>query len=308
MTIYPELSKNTWKVLIRLAKRDQTPIEVSLSLAMPLSRISEAIKELSRANILKPRKGYEAIELDRPLKNSLNMLLADYSEDKIADLFFGARLDILFEILEGYERISSLKVIANCSGPTLKRILNQLQRNLLIYQSKKGVYSIRVEFKDKLQTLSSCFISYFLDSLKSDGIEFTEYKKFGEIFILKSSQQAIPGFFKTGFSVFNLYNVPLLEINDNYFVNLPKPPTQDEVFIHALLFSLTHQRDTILCMLFAEINNLDPRKMRKLLMTYKIEAETIAVFKFLRTKGKIKEMEFLPDYLDYLEVRRDYVE
>lgn len=97
----------------------------------------------------------------------------------------------------------------------------------------------------------------------------------------------------------------IFEPSHRYFVSLDKEPTKEEVFIHTLVFSLDHQRNMILCMLFAHLNKIDFKKLRQLPLIYKVEKEVNAISEFLKTKGR-KRAEFLPRYQDYEEIRRDY--
>ena len=177
-----------------------------------------------------------------------------------------------------------------------------LQDNLLIYQPQKGRYKIRDEFEKSLRLLYSLFFAYFLENITA---QWKDVVVFGNIALLKSTQSEIPGFVQTGFSLFHKYGVELIETSNNYFVNFERKPKKEEVFLHALIFSLTDYRDLMLCMVFAEKNRLNFKIMEELCKIYKIEKEAIAIFDFLKTNGKIKA-DFLPYYEEYLSVRELY--
>lgn len=305
MKVFPELTKNAWKVLISLSKDDAAPSELSRSTGMPLSKISISVKHLVDANVLKQRKGYEKIVTGRTLKSAIKNFVDRYGEDRLVDIFYGMRLNILFQISENYDTSKKLRLVTGSSEPTVKRILKELQNALLIYQPKLGRYRIRDAEKDKINLLKSVFMSYLLHSLTAQGIEFKEHKIFGDVVLITSAQEKIPNFVKTGFSLFYRYNILIFEPSHRYFVSFDREPTKEEVFIHALVFSLDHQRNLILCMLFAHLNEVNFNKLGDLPSLYKVEKEVGAIFEYLESKGR-KRAEFLPRYQDYEEIRRDY--
>ena len=305
MKVFPELTKKTWNVLISLSKNDATPSEISRLTRMPLSKVSISVKQLVDAKVLKQRKGYEKIVIDRTLKNAIKNFVDRYSEDRLADIFCGMRLNVLFQISENYDTSKKLRLVTGSSEATVKRILKELQDALLIYQPKIGRYQIRDAERDKINLLKLVFISHFFDSLTAQGIEFREHKIFGDAVFITSAQENIPKFVKTGFSVFYKYKILIFEPSHKYFVSFDREPTKEEVFLHALIFSLDHQRNLILCMLFAHLNKIDFKKLGDLPSLYKVEKEVSSISEYLKSKGR-KRAEFLPRYQDYEEIRRDY--
>lgn len=305
MKVFPKLTKSAWKVLVFLSKTDATPSEISRSIGMPLSKISTSVKQLTNKKILKQRKGYEKIAIDGTLKNAIKNFLDRYGKERLIDIFWGMRLNLLFQVSEEYDTSKKLRLITGYSESSIKRILRELQDALLIYQPKIGYYKLRDAEKDKVNLLKSVFISYFLNSLTSKGIEFKEYKIFGDNIFITSAQESIPNFVKTGFSLFYKYDIMIFEPSRKYFVSLDREPTKEEVFVHSLVFSLDHQRNMILCMLFAHLNNVQFKKLGDLPLIYRVEKEVNAIFEFLKTKGR-NRAEFLPRYKDYDEIRQDY--
>lgn len=304
MKVFPELTKNTWKVLISLSKNDATPSEISRSIGMPLSKVSISVKQLTNTNVLRQRKGYEKIAVDRTLKNAIKNFVDRYGE-KLASIFCGMRLNLLFQVSENYDTSKKLRVVTGYSEATVKRILKELQDVLLIYQPRIGQYKIRDAEKDRVELLKSVFISHFFDSLTTQGIEFREHKIFGDKIFITSAQENIPNFVRTGFSLFYKYKIMIFEPSHRYFVSLDREPTKEEVFLHTLVFSVDHQRNMILCMLFAHLNKVKVNKLGNLPLIYKVEREIDAIYEYLRTEGQ-KRAEFLPRYQDYEEIRRDY--
>lgn len=305
MRIFPELSKNSWKVLIFLSRKSTLPSEIARVINIPLSRVSEALKQLNKENILKPRNGYQKLVIDASLENVINRFLIDYSETALIGLLNGKKLNILMQISEDYDTVNKLKLITGYSTVTLRRALKECQDALLIYQPKIGTYQVRNAVKQKVNLLKSVFIASSLGSLTAKGVDCKEFYFFGDILLLTSSKSAVDGFTKTGFRLFHKYRIGLFETNDSYFVNMKKEPTKEEVFMHALVFSMNHQRDMILCMLFADLNKLKLKKLGDLPLVYKLEKEVVAIFEFLKTNGQ-KRAVFLPSYNEYMEIRRDY--
>ena len=305
MNVFPKLTKNAWKVLVFLSKTDATLSVISISIGMPLSKVSTSVKQLVDKKVLKQRKGYEKITLDKTLKNAIKNFLDWYGKDRLVNVFWGMRLNILFQVSENYDTSKKLALITGYSNPTIKRILRELQDELLIYQPKIGRYRLRDAEKDKVNLLKSVFIANFLDSLSAQGIEFKDHKIFGNTVFIMSAQENIPNFTKTGFSLFYKYDIMIFEPGHKYFVSLDREPIKEEVFIHSLVFSLDHQRDMILCMIFAHLNKINFTKLGNMPYIFKVEKEVNAVCEFLKTNGQ-KRAEFLPRYQDYEEIRRDY--
>lgn len=305
MKVFPELTKNAWKVLVFLSKTEAKPSEISRSTGMPLSKVSISVKQLIDKKVLKQRKGYEKITIDGTLKNAIKNFLDWYGKDRLVNVFWGMRLNLLFQVSEKYDTSKKLRLVTGYSESTVKRILKELQDALLVYQPKIGRYRLRDAEKDKVNLLKSVFIAHFLGSLSAQGIEFKEHKIFGDIVFITSAQEKIPNFVKTGFSLFYKYDIMIFEPSHKYFVSFDREPTKEEVFLHTLVFSLDHQRNMILCMLFAYLNKLNFKKLEKLPLIYKVENEVNAISEFLKTKGQ-KRAEFLPRYQDYEEIRRDY--
>jgi DNA-binding MarR family transcriptional regulator len=305
MRVFPELTKNTWRVLLSLSKADATPSEISKSICMPLSKVSVSIKGLTNANILQKRKGYEKIAIDMTLKNAIKNFINQYGHERFIYIVYGKRLNLLFQISEGYDTSKKLRLITGYSEPTLKRILKELQDSLLIYQPKIGQYKIRDEVNEKINLLKVTFLSYFICQLSTQGIEAEECKLFGDTAIIYSPQEKNPGFVKTGFSLFHKYKIIIFEPNRHYFVNFNREPTKEEVFLHSLVFSFDHQRNMILAILFAHLNKINLKKLQTLSLMYKVGKEVEAISSYLKTHGRITA-KFLPRYKDYEEIRRDY--
>jgi DNA-binding transcriptional ArsR family regulator len=302
MNIFPEISKNGWKLILALVARSATASEIVKITGMSKSRVSEALRELKGYGITRPPRRKKPISIDTSLRNALQYLLAKYPEKQLVELLAAKNLNILLQILNDYNSIGKISLATGYSIPTLKRALKLLQDNLLIYQPQKGKYRIRNEFEKSLRLLHSLFFAYFLENI---GADWKDVQVFGNIALLKSPQNEIPGFVQTGFSLFHSYGVEIIETSNNYFVNLKRKIKMQEVFLHALVFSLKDTRDLMLCMVFADINRLKPETMEDLLKIYRVENEATAIFDFLKTKGKTRA-EFLPTYEEYLSVRRLY--
>lgn len=305
MRVFPVLPKNAWKVLLYLSRTDATPSEIAKSIEMPLSKISVSVKQLIDKKILKQRKGYEKISIDASLKRAIKSFYRWYNNDRLISIFWGMRLNLLFQVSEKYNTSKKLRLVTGYSEATVKRILKELQDALFIYQPKIGYYDIRDMEREKINLLKSIFIAHFLESLTACGIDFSEYKIFGDKIIITSILEKIPNFSKTGFSLFYKYDIMLFEPSRKYFVSFDREPTKEEVFLHALVFSLDHQRNMILCMLFAHLNKISFKKLGDMPMIYKVEKEVNAISEFLSSNG-MKRAEFLPSYNDYEEIRRDY--
>lgn len=302
MYIFPEISKNGWKSLISLAAGSATASEIVKKTKMRKNRVSEALHELQKYRIITLQKRKKPISIDAPLKKILQPLLTKYPNERIAELFAAKGLNILFQVFDGYDTSEKLKLVTGYSAATLKRNLKFLQNNLLIYQPIKGRYRIRSEFQKNVSQLRSLFLAYFLERL---GAEWSEVKVFGNRILMKSIQKTISDFVLTGFSVFHKYKVEIIGTSSNYFVNQKRKPKKQEVFLHALVFSMNDYRNLILCMVFAQVNKLRLEDMKNLLKIFKVEGEVESIFEFLKSKGKIKA-EFLPTYQEYLSVRRLY--
>jgi len=295
MKVFPELIKSTWKVLLSLSKKSASPSEIARSTGIPLSKVSVSVSRLIAAKVLMPRKGYEILAMDASLRSSISNLLLDYPENQFVDLLYGVRLNILFQVSEGYNTMNKLKLITNYPEVTLKRILKQLQDALLIYQPNKGVYELRDVFKDKITSLKSVFLAHFFESLKAQGLTWKKILVFGNSILIKSEHVHLPGFVQTGFSRFHRYKVELIMTPDNYFVNSGKEPTKQEVFVHALTFSINDARYLLYCMLFADLNKLMRKKLKDLVEIYRVEKEAASVFESLKIKSQ-----------EYVELRREY--
>ncbi|NYZ74573.1 hypothetical protein H0O00_05495 [Candidatus Micrarchaeota archaeon] len=295
MKVFPELTKTTWGVLFFLAKKNALPSETARSIGIPLSKVSVCVSSLTAAKILKPRKGYELLSLDASLRHSIGVFLQDYPESRLARLFYGARLNVLFQISEGYTTLAKLRAITNCPGITLRRILKQLQDALLIYQPKRGIYEPRDAFRDKVPSLKSVFLALYFESLKAQGLAWKRVLVFGDTILIKTEQENPPGFVQTGFSRFHEYRVGLIMTKDNYFVNSSREPTKQEVFVHALAFSVNDARYLLYCTLFADLNRLTLNELKDLPAVYKVEKEAALVFESIKAKSQ-----------EYSVLRREY--
>jgi len=295
MTVYPEVTKSAWKVLIFLSKKSASPSEIARSTGIPLSKVSVSVSGLITAKVLKPRKGYEILAMDTSLRNSISTLLLDFPENQFVDLLCGVRLNILFQVSEGYNTMTKLKLITDYPEVTLKRVLRQLQDALLIYQSNRGIYELRDAFKDKITSLKSVFLAHFFESLKAQGLTWKKILVFGDSILIKSEQVHPPGFVQTGFSRFHKYKIGLMMTRDNYFINSEKEPTKQEVFVHALAFSINDARYLLYCMLFADLNKLTLKKLKDLVAIYRVEKEAASIFESIKTKSQ-----------EYIELRREY--
>jgi hypothetical protein len=295
MKVIPELTKTTWKVLLFLAKKSATPSQISKATGIPLSKVSISARSLITAKILKPRSGYEPISIDASLRNAIGALLQDYSESRLVDLFHGARLNILFQVSEGYSTIARLRLIVDYPEITLRRVLKQLQDTLLLYQSKRGVYEPRDAFKDKIASLESVFLAIFFESMKAQGLQWKKILTFGDSVLIKTEHEKLPGFVQTGFSRFHKYKVGLIMTKDNYFVNSVREATKQEVLVHALAFSVNDARYLLYCTLFADLNGLTRKELKNLPAIYKVENEVDFVFESIKKKSQ-----------EYIELRREY--
>lgn len=302
MHIIPEIPKNGWRVLLTLAITPATASEIVKKTGMRKSRVSEALHKLQEYGITKSPERNIAIPIDTSLRNALQYLLIKYPEKQLAGLLAAKNFNILLQVLNDYDTVKKLKLVTGYSTPTLKRALKLLQDNLLIYQPQKGKYRIRNEFEKNLRLLYSLFFAFFLDNIKA---EWKDVVVFGNIALLKSTLKEIPGFVQTGFSLFHKYGVEVIGTSNDYFVNFSRRPKKEEVFLHALVFSLDDSRDLMLCMVFADRNKLELETIEDLLKIYKVEKEAVALFDFLKTKGKLRA-DFLPTYEEYLSVRRLY--
>jgi DNA-binding transcriptional regulator GbsR (MarR family) len=302
MDIIPEISKNGWRVLLTVASKPASASDIVKMTGMGKSRVSESLHELAENGITKPPKRKKTISTDTSLKNALQYLLIKYPEEQLAKLLAAKNLNIMLQVLNDYDTVQKLKLVTGYSTSTLKRSLKMLQDNLLIYQPQKGKYLIRDEFEKSLRLIYSLFFAIFLENINA---EWKDIVVFGNMALLKSTQKEIPGFVQTGFSLFHKYGVETIGTSSNYFVNFERQPKKEEVFLHALVFSLGDQRNLMLCMVLADKNNLKPWTMTDLLKIYKVEKEATAIFDFLKTKGKLRA-DFLPTYEEYLSVRRLY--
>ncbi|MDO8553342.1 MAG: hypothetical protein Q7S22_00915 [Candidatus Micrarchaeota archaeon] len=305
MLIFPELSKNAWVLLIAIAENPSTAAKISKENNLRLNRISEALNELEKFKIIKSRGRRKQLILDSSIRGVLKELLVHYPKESLAELLEGKKLNVLFQVLENHFTIAKLKLITGYSISTLKRILAHLQEKLFVYQPKKGVYKLRDEYKSLIRQFYSVFFSYFLERLENQKITWKEIKVFGNNVLLKSPQNALSGFVNTGFSLFHKYHVPLFLTDDSFFVNYVREPTKEEVFIHALAFSVRDYRYTLYCTLFADLNKLTLKELGHLPKIYEVEKQVIGILEYIKTKGQ-KIGESLSSYAEYLEVRRDY--
>jgi len=305
-TVFPELTKNSWLVLLSLAQGPKKASEIARENNMEDSRVSEALARLEEFNILKERQRKKPIVLDSSLKNALKEFMASYSKERLAECLEGKKLNVLLQISEGYDNVAKLKAVTGYSTPTINRVLKRTQDCLFVYLLKKGTYRIRDEILPKVEALRTAFYSCFLDSLEMQGIEWSRTRVFGNVVLIKSTQRSIPGFVRTGFSLFHDYDVEIMETNDNYFVNFERKPGRKEIFVHALAFS-EDARDFIFCVLFADLNRLTPQKTMEIAAIYKVEKEVQAIFEFLKTRGKVRA-DFLPSYEEYASARKDYAD
>jgi DNA-binding transcriptional ArsR family regulator len=305
MMIFPELSKNAWKTLLSLSHESKTAKEISQENNIGLNRVSEALDLLKKFGILKIRERRRRLTIDPLLKEATRNISLDLSREQIVRCMEGKKLNILFQILEQYVTLEKLNIATGYSVPTLKRALKDLQNNLLVFQPKRGEYNIRDEMIGKVQQLYSSFFSYFLDSLNEQKITWKIIKVFGNSVLIKSTQKKIPDFSRTSFSIFHKFGIDMIETNESFFVNSEKEPNKEEVLIHALVFSQEHSRDMAFCILYADINNLKPKRLETLSKIYNVEKEVTSIFEFLKTQGKIKT-ESMPSWQEYISIRRDY--
>jgi hypothetical protein len=305
MNVFPKLSKNAWRVLLTLAEHPGPASQMAKENQMGLNRVSEALKQLERCNIIKARERRKPISLDASLKNALKAFLVQYPKEKLPGLLEGKKLNAAFQILDGYDTVEKLGLATGYSIPTLKRILRTLQAAFFVYQPRKGAYAVRDEFSSRLSQLRSSFFACFADSMEHAGIRWKQIFVFGDHVLIKSSDASLPGFVKTGFSVFHKYHVDLILTGDNYFVNDGREQTKEEIFVHALAFSRGDFRYMQYCVLFADLNGLTLKDLGNLPSAYKLEKEAAAVLDFIESKGG-KTGAFLPAYEEYLSARRDY--
>ncbi len=307
MKVFPELSKNAWIILLTLAEAPCQASEISKKTSLGLNRISEALKALEQCNILPTRKRRAVIILDSQLKNILKQFLAQYSKEQLVGCFEGKKLNTLFQILEDYDTVSKLKLVTGYSTPTLKRITTSLQKDLLIFQKRKGVYLPRDEFKPRIRLLYSAFFGYFADSLERQGIKWKKLIPFGNTVLLESDQEEIPGFVRTSLSRFHEYQVELIMTSYNFFVNSNRVQAMEEVFIHALAVSKKDFRYIMYCTLFADLNKMNVKQLKELPIIFKVETEAKQIFDYIDSNGKTKTVDdYLTPYQEYLQVRRDY--
>ncbi len=299
MNVIPEISKNGWRVLLTLAVGPATALEVAKKYNMRPNSVTDALDQFQEYHIIKQRKRRRPISIDSSLKNVLHFFLKRYSEEHLVGSFSGKKLNTLFQILHGYDTVEKMKFVTGYSVPTIKRSLKVLRKNLFVFQPKKATYQIRDEFVDKINELYSSFFAYFVVSL---DMEWKEAMVFGNIILLKCVETP-PGFFKTGLSRFHEYGVELIETENKYFASFK--PTKEEIFIHALAFGPQDTRNLMFCLLFADKNRMNKKRLQKLATIYLLETEVDAILEFLETKGK-KKAEFLPAYQEYLSMRRLY--
>lgn len=307
MQVFPELSKNTWNVLLTLTEQPCQAAKIAKKTGLGLNRIGEALDQLERSNIIMTRKRRLVLSIDSALKNTLKQLLAEYNKERLVDSLEGKKLNVLFQILDGYDTIAKLKLVTSYSIPTLKRITSNLQKNLFIFQTKKGVYQLRDAFKPRIKLLYASFFGYFSDSLEKQGITWKKVIVFGNNVLLESNQALIPGFVRTSFSKFHEYKVELLTTSYYFFVNSDREQMMEEIFIHALAESKGDYRYTMYCTLFADLNNMKLKQLKNLPTIFRIETEAKQIFEYISSKGESKTKEdFLTPYPEYLKVREDY--
>lgn len=307
MKVFPELSKNAWVVLLTLAEQPCRASEIAKKTGLRLNRISETLNDLEKCNIIMARKRKSILTLDSQLKNALKRLLAEYNKEGLVDSFQGKKLNTLFQILEGYETIAKLKLVTGYSTSTLKRITKRLQDSLFVYQSNKGRYVARDQFKPQITELCSSFVNYFYNSLDKQGIRWKEIAIFGDNVLIKSNQESIPGFVKTGISRFHEYKVQLILTDNNYFISSDKMQNREEIFVHALAISKRDYRYMMYCTLFADLNKMKFKQLKNLPIIFRVENEAKQIFDYISSKGESKTKDdFLTPPEEYLEVRRDY--
>lgn len=296
MKIFPELSKNAWIILLTLSYNSGTAAQIARESSLRLNRISEALDKLEEFKIIKDRGRKQQLSLDSTMKITLSKLLVGNSRDNLAESLEGKRLNVLFQILESYDTVKKLNLITGYSVPTIKRILNSFQRDLLVYQPKKSIYKIRDEFLPKIKELYSSFFACFVERLQGQKITWKRILAFGNRVLLKSAQSELPDFVHTAFSLFHRYGIGLILTSDNYFVNKTEV-TREEVFVHALVFSINDERYMLYCKLFADLNKLTLKKLKNFPAIFRVEKEVTSIFEFLSKKP-------LPQ--EYIELRRDY--
>ena len=296
MKVFPELSKNAWRILLYLSYTSGTAAQIARESNLRLNRISESLDQLEEFKIIRGRGRKQQLSLDLTMKASLSKLLVSSSKEDLTESLEGKKLNVLFQILEGYETVKKLNLATGYSVPTIKRILNGFQKSLFIYQPKKGIYKIRDEFLPRTKELYSSFFACFVDRLQEQRISWKKILIFGDYIILKSTQQEISGFTHTAFSLFHKYGIGLIVTSDNYFVN-KKELTKEEVLVHALTLSINDARYMLYCTLFADLNKLTLKKLKNLPVIFRVEKEIALIFEFLRKK---------PLSPEYIELRRDY--
>ena len=296
MKIFPELSKNAWIILLTLGYTSGTAAHIARESNLRLNRISEALNQLEEFKIIKNRGRKQQLLLDSTMKVALNKLLVGSSKENIAEVLGGKKLNILFQILEGYDTVKKLNLITGYSTPTIKRTLNIFQRDLFVYQSRKGIYKIRDEFLYKIKELYSSFFACFVERLQDKKTTWKKILVFGHYLLIKSTQSELPGFGYTAFSLFHKYGIGLIMTDDNYFAN-KTGVTKEEVFVHALAFSINDERHMLYCKLFADLNKLNLKKLKNLPAIFRVEKEAASIFEFISKKP-------LPQ--EYVELRRDY--
>lgn len=307
MKVFPEFSKNAWIVLLTLAEQPYLASEIAKKTGLRLNRISEALAQLEECNILKARKRRSPLTLDSQLKNILKQFLAEYDKERLANSFEGKKLNTLFQILDGYDTITKLKLVTDYSIPTLKRITSNLQKNLLVFQPKKGNYKPRNAFTSRIKLLYESFFGYFSDSLEKQGIDWKKITIFGNCVLIESDQTQPPGFVTTGFSRFHEHRIQLFLTTKNYFVSGDRKPTREEIFVHALAASKEDYRYMMYCILYADLNKMKLNQLKNLPAIFRVENEAKQIFDYILSKGESKTKEdYLVSYQEYLEVRRDY--
>jgi hypothetical protein len=307
MKVFPELSKNAWIVLLALAEQPCQASQIAKKTGLKLNRISEALDQLEECSIIKERKRKSTLILDSQLKNTLKQLSAEYNKERLVDSFEGKKLNALFQILDGYDTITKLKLVTDYSAPTLKRITSNLQKNLFVFQPNKGNYSPRDTFKPRIKLLYVSFFGYFSDFLEKQGIVWKKISAFGNNVLIESNQAGMPGFVRTGFSRFHEHNVQLFLTDKNYFVSGDRNPTREEIFVHALAVSKKDYRHIMYCTLYADLNKMKLKQLKNLPTIFRIENEAKQIFEYLSSKGGSKTKDdFMTPYNEYLDVRRNY--
>ncbi|PIZ91745.1 hypothetical protein COX85_02225 [Candidatus Micrarchaeota archaeon CG_4_10_14_0_2_um_filter_55_9] len=245
-------SKTEWRILRVLAEKQVKRIGLARELGLPASRITEALARLPGVKG-KARKG---LELDAELAGKIRQVNANFS---------GSRCLVAVALADNFKTVKAVEWATGLSQATVKRVLSALQKELRVFQLKKGVYVLR-----RREEAEPCLRLRALALQESGLFNETELEKVpatqvlcGRVFLCKNFKPLNGDFQLTGLSVFNEYGVELVSTHTEC-VSQPWKLLKEEALVHAIKLNEKDNRALGFCALFLLENKVDAGKAREL--------------------------------------------